>query len=143
MITVKVDLSPTANAPLGFKPCRRCKQTPGFVQSRTVHLGVPGLCFECDGKGKIRIPTEADKAHAAFLADIQDRYLRIAPALREAIDALPDHRQRGDARNGLSRLRTCDHLSRFTKMLDAIDAGRLDAVVQHLIVFWHEVREAA
>lgn len=142
MVTeIEIDLSPTADAPLGFTRCNRCRTTPGFGPGVVVHLGISGLCYECDGKAKIRIPTEADKAHAAYLADLQTRYMRLSETIRTAINALPTMNERGDARNGLNHLRTRDYLVRFTKMLDAVEAGRVDAVVRHLITFWREVRE--
>jgi hypothetical protein len=51
-----VTAAPAAEAPALVKPvtCRRCKGT-GVVSelTRRAHLGVPGLCFKCDGSGKV------------------------------------------------------------------------------------------
>lgn len=35
------------------KTCGRCKGK-GRVKCGVLHLGIPGLCYECDGKGVLR-----------------------------------------------------------------------------------------
>ena len=44
--------------------CSRCKGK-GLVVSKVAHIGVPGLCFKCDGHGKVYFVTteEARKSH--------------------------------------------------------------------------------
>lgn len=40
------------------KPCRRCGGT-GNVKSPVVHMGIPGLCYKCDGAGVLVLVSAA------------------------------------------------------------------------------------
>lgn len=92
--------------------CRRCRGT-GNVEARRVHLGVPGLCFTCDGRGRV----EGDKETLRIAKEESER--RIARG--RAYD-LWERTTSTDARNGAWALLRLEPV-RFEKLVDSIVAG--------------------
>lgn len=122
---------------LGHRYCRRCHGTGFYSQLvRRTHLGVPGLCLLCDGKGQIRIPTPEEVAEKKARDAAWRRLLAVLPTIKAAIKALPTHAGRHDAQDGLSYL--YEDRERLAKMVASVEAGRVDAVVAHLITYCHE-----
>lgn len=60
--------------------CSRCKGT-GMTSHHVVHMGVPGTCYKCDGKGVVAnkwlsLKNEAEKV-AKALKDTQEMFVKI------------------------------------------------------------------
>lgn len=135
-----VSLAPTTDAPLGYRKCRRCSGTGFYSQHvRRAHRGVPGLCLECDGAGRIRISTPQEIADRRE-AKKRTEYRRNAIGQIRDI-AMPRRDIRVRVLRGLERL---EHFApeRFAKMLASVHAGRVQDVVDALVAYETAADEA-
>ena len=93
--------------------CSKCKGR-GMVASRVVHLGVPGLCYKCDGHGKVYFVT-TEQARQSHLEGAKAELDRIAQQAEEAkalaAEAL-ERRNARRARRGLDPLESSDYRDR-------------------------------
>lgn len=96
--------------------CKRCKGS-GNVQARRVHLGIPGTCFDCDGRGRV----EGDAATLA--AREAARMERVAEW--EAWKVWEAEHKAAGAADVLEGARALEALepARYTKLRTAIRAG--------------------
>jgi len=96
--------------------CKRCKGS-GNVQARRVHLGVPGTCFDCDGRGRVEGDAATLAAREAERAEhvAEWRSFRAWEAERKAAGAV-------DVLEGARALEALEP-ARFEKLLKSIRAG--------------------
>lgn len=118
-------MNATTTRPL-VKPvtCRRCKNT-GMVPSHVRHLGIPGLCMGCDGRGV----KEGDKAELARIKAENDYAMRCQHVEDELWRTAANYKLTRDestrawaAHNGLLLLKA-NEPERYVKAVEAHYAG--------------------
>lgn len=110
--------------------CRRCSGTGVWFES--------GFCFGCNGSGVKTITryTAEEKAAKRTLAERTHGALeRIKTRTRELADGRRNSRLEWYAQYGFIALREREP-ERFAKMLDSLDAGRLDDVIHALAKYY-------
>ncbi|MCX4596064.1 hypothetical protein OG819_42385 [Streptomyces sp. NBC_01549] len=116
--------------------CRRCSGT-GVYTGWTV-AGRGGECFGCDGTGSKLITryTAAEKAAIQERTQRRSRSLKLISSRgRELGTAAKDAELMWDAEYGFAALEDREP-DRFAVMLDAVEAGRLDAVIHALVAYY-------
>lgn len=114
--------------------CRRCGGT-GNVQCRRQHLGVPGLCLNCDGIGQVEGDPATLRARREEVARRKRRW-DIALAWFKTRDPL--------VREGFNRLEY-EEFERSQKALDSIAAGHpgVERALLDYLAAWQAKKMAA
>ena len=84
------------------RTCTRCNGT-GMLNTPVVHLGVPGLCFGCDGQ-KVQVLVPAATLQAVRKANIRRRRAELEERARVTEDL---HRKRLERRRRRADVDTC------------------------------------
>lgn len=107
--------------------CRRCSGTGVY--------GNTGVCFGCDGTGRLTC-TRYTPAEKAAISARRLRTTRALEQIKARAQELAGKNSRfeWDVRYGFTALRDSEP-ERFTKMLDSLDAGRLDHVIDALAAY--------
>lgn len=115
--------------------CRRCNGT-GVWSSAT-----GGLCFRCNGRGVVTITRyTADEKAAMRSLLLRMGQVRTSQALAQIkartqeLSGTRNSDLEHESRCGLLALRENDP-ERYVKMLDSLDAGRLDEVIHSLVEY--------
>lgn len=127
----------TTPALVAPKTCSRCSGT-GLVSDtvRRAHLGVPGLCFKCNGSGQV----EGDKATLAAQKAEAEAAERAADRVRQATQIVWDATRFVEgspakmAWFGLQHLMAAEP-DRHAKAVESILAGH-PTVIQALHDYW-------
>lgn len=112
--------------------CRRCSGTGIWFEA--------GLCFGCNGAGvktATRYTAEEKAAKRALAERSYGALKRITTRTRELAGGRRNSRLEWDARYGFTTLRDREP-ERFAKMLDSLDAGRLDDVIHALAKYYRD-----
>lgn len=114
--------------------CRPCRGT-GNVGTRRVHLGIPGLCFSCDGRGQVEGDAATLRARCAETERVKARWTTAVawfatrnPLVREAFDVLE-----------------YEDTPRSRRALDAIAAGHpgVERALLDYLATWRAAKMAA
>jgi len=117
----------------GTRQCTRCAGT-GMIESHVPHKGIPGLCLTCDGAGHVVPPTAEARAKKQAGRDACERETRLRMLLKTSVDA----DRRALVLAAVTELETREP-GRYAKMLDSLDAGRTEAVIEHLVTYLREL----
>lgn len=120
--------------------CRRCNGTG--IWTGWTPAGRGGECFGCDGTGSLVITRYTVEEKAAIqdrLRRRNDAYTAIDSRARELGKQVGDSELRWDATYGFAALEEQEP-ERYAKMLDSLDAGRLDEVINALAAYYRAPR---
>lgn len=110
-----------------MRPCRRCKGTGIF------HIwSGPIDCRNCGGTGKI--PSVRDSRRLGEASDRRNRLVKAMYARAEERDGRRNGSTHSKTRQGQSLLEQ-DEPHRLPALLDSLEAGRVDEVIDALIAY--------
>lgn len=115
--------------------CSRCSGT-GVYGGMTA-AGRGGECFGCNGSGVKTVTryTAEEKAAMQALKLRTDHALEQIKARTRELSGRRNSNQEWDALYGFVALRDADP-ERYVRMLDSLDAGRLDEVIHALVKYY-------
>jgi len=116
--------------------CRRCGGTGAYNGMTAAGRG--GVCFGCDGRGVktvTRYTAEEKAARELFAQRIADARAQVKARARELGGGRRNSELETSANYAFGYLRD-EAPDRFLRMLDSVEAGRLDDVVRHLAAYW-------